>query len=145
MHAPIGDGGKEAQEAAVRATLAAHGVELVVLARYMQVLSPGFIAEHPDRIINIHHSFLPAFVGANPYRQAHDRGVKLIGATAHYATDVLDDGPIIDQETVRVSHRDDVARLTRAGRDLETIVLARAVRAHLEHRILVYGRKTVVF
>ena len=145
VHAPIGDGGKEAQEAAVRATLATHGVELVVLARYMQVLSPGFIAEHPDRIINIHHSFLPAFVGASPYRQAHDRGVKLIGATAHYATDVLDDGPIIDQETVRVSHRDDVARLTRAGRDLETIVLARAVRAHLEHRILVYGRKTVVF
>jgi formyltetrahydrofolate deformylase len=145
VHAPIGDAGKEAQEAAVRAALAAHGVELVVLARYMQVLSPGFIAAHPDRIINIHHSFLPAFVGANPYRQAHDRGVKLIGATAHYATDVLDDGPIIDQETVRVSHRDDVARLTRAGRDLETIVLARAVRAHLEHRILVYGRKTVVF
>ena len=88
---------------------------------------------------------MPAFAGANPYRQAHDRGVKLIGATAHYATDDLDEGPIIDQETVRVSHRDDVARLTRAGRDLETIVLARAVRAHLEHRLLVYGRKTVVF
>jgi formyltetrahydrofolate deformylase len=103
------------------------------------------IAAYPNRIINIHHSFLPAFAGANPYRQAHDRGVKLIGATAHYATEDLDEGPIIDQETVRVSHRDDVTRLTRAGRDLETIVLARAVRAHLEHRVLVYGRKTIVF
>jgi formyltetrahydrofolate deformylase len=136
---------KARQEAAVLATLADHGVQLVVLARYMQVLSPAFIAAHPNRIINIHHSFLPAFVGANPYRQAHDRGVKLIGATAHYATDDLDEGPIIDQETVRVSHRDDVASLTRKGRDLETIVLARAVRSHLEHRVLVYGRKTVVF
>jgi formyltetrahydrofolate deformylase len=129
----------------VLATLAEHDVELVVLARYMQILSPRVIAAYPNRIINIHHSFLPAFAGANPYRQAHDRGVKLIGATAHYATDDLDEGPIIDQETVRVSHRDDVARLTRAGRDLETIVLARAVRAHLDHRVLVYGRKTVVF
>ncbi len=133
------------QERAVLATLAEHGVELVVLARYMRILSPRAIAAYPNRIINIHHSFLPAFAGANPYRQAHDRGVKLIGATAHYATDDLDEGPIIDQETVRVSHRDDVARLTRAGRDLETIVLARAVRAHLEHRLLVYGRKTIVF
>ena len=120
-------------------------IELVVLARYMRILSPRAIAAYPSRIINIHHSFLPAFAGANPYRQAHDRGVKLIGATAHYATDDLDEGPIIDQETVRVSHRDDVAALTRAGRDLETTVLARAVRAHLEHRILVHGRKTVVF
>jgi formyltetrahydrofolate deformylase len=133
------------QEAEVLATLADHGVELVVLARYMRILSPRAIAAYPNRIINIHHSFLPAFAGANPYRQAHDRGVKLIGATAHYATDDLDEGPIIDQETVRVSHRDDVAHLTRAGRDLETIVLARAVRAHLEHRVLVYGRKTIVF
>jgi formyltetrahydrofolate deformylase len=133
------------QEVAVLATLAEHGVELVVLARYMRILSPRAIAAYPNQIINIHHSFLPAFAGANPYRQAHDRGVKLIGATAHYATDDLDEGPIIDQETVRVSHRDDVAHLTRAGRDLETIVLARAVRAHLEHRVLVYGRKTIVF
>jgi formyltetrahydrofolate deformylase len=133
------------QEAAVLRTLAEHGAELVVLARYMRILSRRAIAAYPNRIINIHHSFLPAFAGANPYRQAHDRGVKLIGATAHYATDDLDEGPIIDQETVRVSHRDDVARLTRAGRDLETIVLARAVRAHLEHRVLVYGRKTIVF
>ena len=138
-------GGRSAQERRVRDTLAEHGVELVVMARYMQILSGDFIAEYPSRIINIHHSFLPAFAGANPYRQAHDRGVKLIGATAHYATDQLDEGPIIDQETARVSHRDDVARLTRAGRDLETIVLARAVRAHLDHRVLVYGHKTVVF
>ena len=108
-------------------------------------LSPAVIAAYPSRIINIHHSFLPAFAGANPYRQAHDRGVKLIGATAHYATEDLDEGPIIDQDTVRVSHRDDVPRLTRAGRDLETVVLARAVHAHLEHRILVHGRRTVVF
>jgi formyltetrahydrofolate deformylase len=135
----------DGQEAAVLATLAEHGIELVVLARYMRILSPRAIAAYPNRIINIHHSFLPAFAGANPYRQAHDRGVKLIGATAHYATDDLDEGPIIDQETMRVSHRDDVAHLTRAGRDLETLVLARAVRAHLEHRVLVYGRKTIVF
>jgi formyltetrahydrofolate deformylase len=147
VHLPVGTGAeaKQAQEAEVLRTLAEHGVELVVMARYMQILSSRFIAAYPNRIINIHHSFLPAFVGANPYRQAHDRGVKLIGATAHYATDDLDEGPIIDQETTRVSHRDDVARLTRAGRDLEVVVLARAVRAHLEHRILVYGRKTVVF
>ncbi len=143
VHHPVTDDG--AQEAGVLATLVEHGVELVVLARYMRILSPRAIAAYPNRIINIHHSFLPAFAGANPYRQAHDRGVKLIGATAHYATEDLDEGPIIDQETVRVSHRDDVAGLTRAGRDLETIVLARAVRAHLEHRILVYGRKTIVF
>jgi formyltetrahydrofolate deformylase len=140
---PVSEDGD--QEATVLATLGEHGVELVVLARYMRILSPRAIAAYPNRIINIHHSFLPAFAGANPYRQAHDRGVKLIGATAHYATDDLDEGPIIDQETVRVSHRDDVAHLTRAGRDLETIVLARAVRAHLEHRVLVYGRKTIVF
>lgn len=145
-HRPVDEtGGKALQEESVRAVLRERGVELVVLARYMQILSPAFIAEYPNRIINIHHSFLPAFVGASPYRQAHDRGVKLIGATAHYATDELDEGPIIEQETTRVTHRDDVARLTRAGRDLETIVLARAVRAHLEHRVLVYGRKTVVF
>jgi formyltetrahydrofolate deformylase len=145
VHVPVEDGRAGEQEEAVLAALAAHGVELVVLARYMRILSPRAIAAYPNRIINIHHSFLPAFAGANPYRQAHDRGVKLIGATAHYATDDLDEGPIIDQETVRVSHRDDVARLTRIGRDLETVVLARAVRAHLEHRILVHGRRTVVF
>jgi formyltetrahydrofolate deformylase len=134
---------KPQQEAQVLAALADHGVDLVVMARYMQILSDHFVSAHP--IINIHHSFLPAFVGANPYRQAYDRGVKLIGATAHYATADLDEGPIIEQDTVHVSHRDDVARLTSRGRDLETIVLARAVRAHLEHRVIVHGRKTVVF
>jgi formyltetrahydrofolate deformylase len=146
VHLPVGgDDDQRDQEDAVLATLSEHGVDLVVLARYMRILSPRAIAAYPNRIINIHHSFLPAFAGANPYRQAHDRGVKLIGATAHYATDDLDEGPIIDQETVRVSHRDNVARLTRAGRDLETVVLARAVRAHLDHRVLVHGRKTIVF
>jgi formyltetrahydrofolate deformylase len=145
VHLPVDERGQAVQEQQVLDTLAEHDTELVVMARYMRVLSPTAIAAYPNRIINIHHSFLPAFIGANPYRQAHDRGVKLIGATAHYATDDLDEGPIIDQATTRVSHRDDVARLTRAGRDLETTVLARAVRAHLEHRVLVYGHKTVVF
>ncbi|MEP6658879.1 MAG: formyltetrahydrofolate deformylase [Acidimicrobiales bacterium] len=121
------------------------GVGLAVLARYMQILSGVFVDRLPHRIINIHHSFLPAFVGAHPYRQAADRGVKLIGATAHYVTSVLDEGPIIDQDVVRVSHRDDVERLAQKGRDLEAIVLARAVRAHVEGRVLVYGNRTVVF
>ena len=120
-------------------------VDLVVLARYMQIVTPHFLAEVGCPLINIHHSFLPAFIGAAPYRRARERGVKLIGATAHYVTEELDEGPILDQEVSRVTHRDSVADLTRKGRDLETIVLARAVRAHLEHRVLVYGRKTVVF
>jgi formyltetrahydrofolate deformylase len=145
VHLPVTAATKPAQEDAVLATLADHGVDLVVMARYMQILSDRVVAAHPNRIINIHHSFLPAFVGANPYRQAYDRGVKLIGATAHYATADLDEGPIIEQDTVHVTHRDDVRRLTARGRDLETIVLARAMRAHLEHRVLVHGRKTVVF
>jgi formyltetrahydrofolate deformylase len=144
-HVPIVDGDKAAQEAAVRAALRAADVDLVVLARYMQVLSPAFCAEWPARIINIHHSFLPAFQGAKPYHQAHERGVKLVGVTAHYATAELDDGPIIDQDVIRVSHRDDVEDLRRKGRDLEVTVLARAVRAHVHHRVLVYGRRTVVF
>ena len=144
-HHPIVDGDKAAQEAAVAATLAEHGVDLIVLARYMQVLSPDLCAAWPERIINIHHSFLPAFQGARPYHQAHDRGVKVIGVTAHYATAELDDGPIIDQDVLRVSHRDDVDDLRRKGRDLEVQVLARAVRAHVGHRVLVYGRRTVVF
>jgi len=143
VHLPVTPDTKAEQEAAVLSALDEHGVELVVMARYMQILSDRFVAARP--IINIHHSFLPAFVGANPYRQAYDRGVKLIGATAHYATADLDEGPIIEQDTVHVTHRDDVQRLTARGRDLETIVLARAVRAHLEHRVLVHGRKTVVF
>jgi formyltetrahydrofolate deformylase len=145
LHLPVTPETKPAQERQVLAALAERDVDLVVLARYMQILSPQVVDAYPNRIINIHHSFLPAFVGANPYRQAHDRGVKLIGATAHYVTEDLDEGPILEQEVVRVSHRDSVAELTRKGRDLETIVLARAVRAHLEHRVLVYGRKTVVF
>lgn len=144
-HVPIVDGDKPAQEAEVRRLLHERGVELVVLARYMQVLSPDFCAEWPERIINIHHSFLPAFQGARPYHQAHERGVKLVGVTAHYATAELDEGPIIDQDVIRVSHRDDVEDLRRKGRDLEVAVLARAVRAHVSHRVLVYGRRTVVF
>jgi formyltetrahydrofolate deformylase len=145
VHLPVTPQTKADQERAVLDQLRAHSVDLVVLARYMQILSPLVVDAYQSRIINIHHSFLPAFIGANPYRQAHDRGVKIIGATAHYVTEELDEGPILDQEVTRVSHRDSVADLTRKGRDLETIVLARAVRAHLEHRVLVYGRKTVVF
>ena len=145
VHLPVTPDTKREQEQAVARRLQAHNIELVVLARYMQILSSDIVEQYPNRIINIHHSFLPAFIGANPYRQAHDRGVKLIGATAHYVTDELDEGPIIEQEVIRATHRDDVAGLTRKGRDLETIALARAVRAHLEHRVLVYGRKTVVF
>ena len=145
LHLPVTPDTKAEQETQVLAALADHGVELVVMARYMQILSDHFVAAHPNRIINIHHSFLPAFIGANPYRQAFDRGVKLIGATAHYATADLDEGQIIEQDTAHVTHRDDVARLTSRGRDLETIVLARAVRAHLEHRVIVHGRKAVVF
>jgi formyltetrahydrofolate deformylase len=125
--------------------LAEERIDLVVLARYMQILSPGFIAAMPEKVINIHHSFLPAFPGAQPYRQAFDRGVKIIGATAHYATAELDEGPIIDQDVARISHRDGVKELIRRGRDLERTVLARAVRAHLESRVLLYRRKTVVF
>lgn len=144
-HLPVEPGGKAAQEAEILTLVEHYGADLVVLARYMQILSDDFCAKLPGRIINIHHSFLPAFQGARPYHQAHDRGVKLIGVTAHYATAELDDGPIIDQDVIRVSHRDDVADLRRKGRDLEVTVLARAVRAHVSHRVLVYGRRTVVF
>ena len=144
-HLPVVDGDRPAQEARVREVLRAHDVELVVLARYMQILSPEFCDEWAGRIINIHHSFLPSFQGARPYHQAHERGVKLIGVTAHYATAALDDGPIIDQDVIRVSHRDDVEDLRRKGRDLEVTVLARAVRAHIDDRTLVVGRRTVVF
>ena len=122
-----------------------HQIELIVLARYMQILSPEFIASHPQRIINIHHSFLPAFVGAKPHHQAFERGVKLLGATAHYVTEVLDDGPIIEQDVIRISHRDSVRDLVQKGRDLEKIVLSRAVGWHLEQRVLLYANKTVVF
>jgi formyltetrahydrofolate deformylase len=144
-HLPIVGGDKAAQEELVAAELAEHQIDLVVLARYMQVLSPAFCAEWSGRAINIHHSFLPSFSGARPYNQAHERGVKLIGVTAHYVTADLDQGPIIDQDVIRVSHRDDVDELRRKGRDLEVAVLARAVHAHVEHRTLIYGRRTVVF
>jgi formyltetrahydrofolate deformylase len=120
-------------------------VDLVVLARYMQILSGGFVDRFPERILNIHHSFLPAFAGADPYRQAYDRGVKIVGATAHYVTAALDAGPIIDQDVARVSHRDGVDELRALGRDLERRVLSRAVRWHCEDRILVHGNKTIVF
>ncbi len=144
-HVPILGGDKASQELEVARLLEEHHVEVVVLARYMQVLSAAFCDAWPARIINIHHSFLPAFQGARPYHQAHDRGVKVIGVTAHYATAELDDGPIIDQGVLAVSHRDDVEDLRRKGRDLEVTVLARALRAHVSHRVLVYGRRTVVF
>jgi formyltetrahydrofolate deformylase len=122
-----------------------HGVDLVVLARYMQILSPDFISAFPDRIINIHHSFLPAFVGANPYQAAYDRGVKLIGATAHYVTEELDAGPIIEQDVLRIDHRHDPDDLRRLGRYIERVVLARAVGWHCEDRVLLHGNKTIVF
>ena len=125
--------------------LAERKVELVVLARYMQILTPAFVESYPRTIINVHHSFLPAFIGARPYHAAHARGVKLIGATSHYVTEVLDDGPIIEQDVARISHRDQVEDLIARGRDLERIVLSRAVRWHLDRRILCYGNKTVVF
>jgi formyltetrahydrofolate deformylase len=120
-------------------------IELIILARYMQILSPAFVARFPAGIINVHHSFLPAFTGARPYHAAHARGVKLIGATSHYVTEVLDDGPIIEQDVARISHRDQVEDLVARGRDLERMVLSRAVRWHLDRRILCYGNKTVVF
>jgi formyltetrahydrofolate deformylase len=145
MVCPVTKETKPEQEQQVLSLLQGQGVELVVMARYMQILSADFLAKVGCPVINIHHSFLPAFIGANPYRQAYDRGVKIIGATAHYATEDLDEGPIIEQDVIRVGHRDTVDDLVRKGRDLEEMVLARAVRLHVERRVLVYGRKTVVF
>ncbi|HEX2740528.1 MAG TPA: formyltetrahydrofolate deformylase [Rubrobacter sp.] len=136
---------KAEQESEILDLLAEHGVDFVVLARYMQILSPGFVDAYPHRIVNIHHSFLPAFAGADPYRRAHERGVKTIGATAHYVTDELDAGPIIHQDVAHVTHRDTVEDLVRLGSEVERRVLARAVRWHLEDRILVDGGRTVVF
>jgi formyltetrahydrofolate deformylase len=136
---------KQAAEKQIQSLIDDHKPDFLVLARYMQILSNDFVQRYPQRIINIHHSFLPAFVGARPYHQAFERGVKLIGATSHYVTEVLDDGPIIEQDVVRVSHRDTVEDLIRKGRDLEKVVLSRAVRSHAENRVLVYGNKTVVF
>ncbi|MGC1107020.1 MAG: formyltetrahydrofolate deformylase [Candidatus Acidiferrales bacterium] len=123
----------------------ANRIDLIVLARYMQVLSPEFIRDYPEQIINIHHSFLPAFVGSKPHLQAYERGVKLIGATAHYVTEALDDGPIIEQGVARISHRDALEGLVEKGRDLEKVVLSRAVRWHIENRILLHGNKTIIF
>jgi formyltetrahydrofolate deformylase len=142
---PITRESKREQENRELELLEARGIDLVVLARYMQVLTGSFVERLPNRIINIHHSFLPAFSGGRPYHQAHGRGVKLIGATAHYATADLDEGPIIEQDVIRASHRDSVSDLSRKGRDVERAVLSRAVRWHLEDRILVYDNKTVVF
>ncbi len=144
-HVPVTADSKAAAERRQLEILAEAGVEFAILARYMQVLSPGFLEAFGRPVINIHHSFLPAFAGGRPYHQAHERGVKLIGATAHYATATLDEGPIIQQDVARVTHRHSVADLVRRGRDLEKLVLAQAVRWHLENRVLVYGRKTVVF
>ncbi|HUS64158.1 MAG TPA: formyltetrahydrofolate deformylase [Kofleriaceae bacterium] len=146
-HVPVapGEEARAAQETQLAALCDEVAADLVVLARYMQILSAGFIARFPSRIINIHHSFLPAFAGARPYHKAHERGVKIIGATAHYATADLDQGPIIDQDVVRVSHRDAVGDLVRKGRDLEKTVLARAVDLHLRNRVVVVGNKTVIF
>lgn len=142
---PIDAANKRAQEEAELELLEARSIDLVVLARYMQVLTSEFVERLPQRIINIHHSFLPAFVGPRPYHQAHARGVKVIGATAHYVTADLDEGPIIYQDVAHTTHRDSVSDLVRKGRDIERVVLSSAVRAHLEDRILVYGNKTVVF
>lgn len=144
-HLPIAKGAKRAQEKEALALLQAERIDLVVLARYMQILTDDFLKEYSGQVINIHHSFLPAFMGSKPYHRAFERGVKLIGATAHYATADLDEGPIIEQDVVRCSHRDSVQDLVRKGRDLEKVVLARAVRWHLDDRILVYDNKTVVF
>ncbi|MBC8133378.1 MAG: formyltetrahydrofolate deformylase [Deltaproteobacteria bacterium] len=136
---------KIAAETAQQGLLNEMGINLVVLARYMQILSPAFVARWPGRIINIHHSFLPAFVGARPYHQAKARGVKVIGATAHYVTSDLDQGPIIDQDVCRVSHRDEVSELAQKGRELERQVLTRAVRLHLDRRVLISENRTIVF
>jgi formyltetrahydrofolate deformylase len=144
-HVPVGADGKPQAERQIAQLLSGSGAELLVLARYMQILSGDFLAQIGIPAINIHHSFLPAFAGAAPYRRAHDRGVKLIGATAHYVTEELDDGPIIDQDVIRVDHRQSAEELERIGRDVERLVLARAVTLHLQDRVIVDGRRTVVF
>lgn len=145
FYIPVEKGKKEEAEARAMELLRQHQVDLVVLARYMQILSAKFTESYPNRIINIHHGFLPAFKGSKPYHQAYERGVKLIGATSHYATPELDDGPIIEQETIRVSHSHSTSTMLALGREIERNVLAKAVRAHLEDRIMVYRRRTIVF
>lgn len=144
-HIPVTRENKPEAEAQQFAVLERYGIDFIVLARYMQVLSDEFTRRYPNRVINIHHSFLPAFIGSKPYHAAHQRGVKLIGATSHYVTADLDAGPIIEQDIVRITHKDTVDDLVKKGRDLEKIVLARAVEKHLQHKILPYGNKTVVF
>lgn len=141
----IAESDKPKSEATILKLLKQQHIDLIVLARYMQILSGDFLKTFAKPVINIHHSFLPAFIGAKPYKQAHERGVKLIGATSHYVTEILDNGPIIEQDVLRVSHRDSVADLIQKGRDLERIVLSRAVKWHVENKILQYGNKTVVF
>jgi formyltetrahydrofolate deformylase len=144
-HVPIVAGDKASQEKQLVELIASHEVDLVVLARYMQILSDWFIDHYPNRIINIHHSLLPSFVGAQPYRQAYDRGVKLVGATAHYVTAELDQGPIIAQDVAPISHRDSLEEIVRKGKDIERLTLARAVRRHLEAKVIAYENRTVVF
>jgi formyltetrahydrofolate deformylase len=145
FHFPVTEKNKKQQESRQLKLLKEMNIDLVVLARYMQILSGNFLKYYSNRIINIHHSFLPAFAGRNPYQQAYDRGVKVIGATGHYVTEQLDEGPIIAQDVVKISHRDSVSDIQRKSKDLERIVLARALRLHLENRILVHGSKTIVF
>jgi len=144
-YVPITPETKLAQEDKELALLEEYRIDFIVLARYMQILSGEFVSVYNNRIINIHHSFLPAFAGSKPYQQAYDRGVKIIGATSHYVTEILDEGPIIAQDVIKISHRDSVEDIMLKGKDLERIVLARAVRLHAENRILVYGSKTVIF
>ncbi|PKN10365.1 MAG: formyltetrahydrofolate deformylase [Deltaproteobacteria bacterium HGW-Deltaproteobacteria-7] len=145
FHFPVTEKNKKQQEADSLKLLRDMNIDLVVLARYMQILSGHFLEYYPNKIINIHHSFLPAFAGGNPYQQAYDRGVKIIGATGHYVTEQLDEGPIIAQDVIKISHRDAIADIQTKSKDLERVVLARALRLHLENKILVYGSKTIVF
>jgi formyltetrahydrofolate deformylase len=144
-HIPVSKETRAADEARQWEVLDGHGADLIVLARYMQILSHEFVERYRHRIINIHHSFLPAFIGAKPYHQAYSRGVKIIGATSHYVTAELDQGPIIEQDVARISHRDTVKDLVQKGRNLEKMVLSRAVRLHLDHKVLIFGNKTVIF
>ena len=142
---PVDKNNKSEQEEKEIALLQENNIDTIVLARYMQILSADFVDQYPNRIINIHHSFLPAFIGSNPYKQAYQRGVKIIGATSHYVTKELDEGPIIEQDIIRISHKDSVNDLIRKGKDLERLILARALYHHSHHRVLVHGKKTIVF
>lgn len=142
---PITKENKKDQERKQLALLKEYQIDSIVLARYMQILTPQFVSEYPNQIINIHHSFLPAFAGGDPYGQAYERGVKIIGATSHYVTNELDEGPIIEQDIIRITHKDTIKDLIRKGRDLERLILARALYYHSQHQILVYGKKTIVF